>query len=207
MKSPFAYDLYIFDMGNVVIKDIEVIDKIAARYGFDLEQLQLDYGHYAFPLMDGTIDSKLYWSHVAHQFGIMVQGDPLADFFDPNWNEPVVKIVDCLKSMGKRVVCGSNTYAPHWGFLREKGFLDIFDKTYASHEIGISKPFPQFFSCILESECVKPEDVLFIDDYEENIIAAKNLGLDTIQYAFNGSLIEYFNDQGLNLEIGSDLSR
>jgi putative hydrolase of the HAD superfamily len=207
MKSPFAYDLYIFDMGNVVIKDIEVIDKIAARYGFDLEQLQLDYGHYAFPLMDGTIDSKLYWSHVAHQFGIMVQGDPLADFFDPNWNEPVVKIVDCLKSMGKRVVCGSNTYAPHWGFLREKGFLDIFDKTYASHEMGIAKPFPQFFSHILVSEGVKPEETLFIDDYEENIIAAKNLGLDTIQYAFDGSLIEYFNDQGLNLEIGSDLSR
>ena len=194
MKQPLAYDLYIFDMGKVVIRDIEVIDKIAFHYGFDLEQLLIDYDHYVFPLMDGTIDSKLYWSHVAHQFNIHVEGDPLTEFFNPVWNDPVVGILERLRSVGKRVVCGSNTYAPHWEWLRERGFLEVFDKTYASHEMGISKPSPQFFSKILESEGVGPDKTLFIDDYEENIITAKNMGMDAIRYAFDNVLIEFFSD-------------
>ena len=192
MKSPLDYDLYIFDMGNVVIKDIATIAAIAEHYGFDYEQLLVDYHHYDFPLMDGTIPSSLYWQHVAHQFGITVTGDPLAEFFHPNWNEPVVEILEQLRRAGKRVVCGSNTYAPHWELLKQRGFLTVFDAAYASHELGFSKPSAQFFRAILDTEQVPVQRALFIDDYEENIIAAKAVGFDTIHYQFDEGISHYF---------------
>jgi hypothetical protein len=106
-------DLFVFDMGNVVIRDITTLEAIAAEYGFDFDELHEDYRHYVYPLMDGVITSDLYWDHVAHQFGIKVKGDPLATYFRPRWNEPVVEFIHTLRAAGKRVVVGSNTYAPH----------------------------------------------------------------------------------------------
>ena len=192
MKQPLAYDLYMFDMGNVVVRDITTIDAIADHYGFDRVELHADYDHYAFPLMDGTIDSKLYWDHVEHVFGIQVGGDPLADFFRPRWNEPVVALIEFLHAKCKRVVCASNTYAPHWSLLRDRGFLDIFDATYASHEMGVSKPSPYFFKTILAREGIGAERTLFVDDYQENVVAARALGLDALLYSFDDSLNDFF---------------
>jgi putative hydrolase of the HAD superfamily len=193
LKDPLAYTVYLFDMGNVVIRDITTIEAISAHYDIDLEALRVDYEHYAFPLMDGTIDSALYWRHVKHQFGVQVEGDPLATFFKPTWNTPVVRIISELRARGKRVVCGSNTYAPHWQLLKRQGYLDVFDAAYASHELGISKPATQFFSTILAKERVDTDSVLFIDDYEENIVAARSIGIDAILYQFDQPLLSYFS--------------
>ena len=193
-QHPLDFNLYIFDMGNVVIRNIETLDKIAQHYGFDEAELRQDYNHYAFPLMDGTIDSALYWQHVEHQFGIRVTGDPLAEFFRPVWNEPVVDIITQLRKLGKRVVCGSNTYASHWDYLRAEGFLEIFDGEYASHEMGVSKPSKYFFTRILDTEQVAPINTFFIDDYLENVLAAQALGITAHHYRDDQSLEDYFKN-------------
>jgi putative hydrolase of the HAD superfamily len=143
--------------------------------------------------MDGTIDSALYWKHVEHQLGVRVSGNPLVDFYHPHWNPPVVEILKALRAKGKRVVCGSNTFAPHWEWLRQRGFLEVFDALYASHEMGISKPSRRFFTHIMEKEQVDVPRVFFVDDYEENIVAAKALGIDTYHYFFDEGLSSHFS--------------
>jgi len=180
--DPMDYSLYIFDMGNVVIKNIHVIEKIAAHYALPHDELAEDYGKYNFPLMDGTVSSDVYWRHVELLFGTKIQGDPLVDFFKPVWNPPMVALINHLKAQGKRVVCGSNTYAPHWDYMRGQGFLAPFDRCYASHEMGITKPTRQFFEYILKSEGKSVSDTFFIDDYEENVVAARKLGIATFHY-------------------------
>ncbi len=180
--DPMDYSLYIFDMGNVVIKNIHVIEKIAVHYGIALDELSEDYAKYNFPLMDGTISSDVYWRHVETLFGVTIHGDPLADFFKPVWNPPIVALVKHLKAHGKRVVCGSNTYAPHWDYMHDQGFLVPFDHCYASHEMGITKPTRQFFEYILKSEDKPASDTFFIDDYEENVVASRKLGISTFHY-------------------------
>jgi FMN phosphatase YigB (HAD superfamily) len=67
-----------------------------------------------------------------------VEGDPFEKDFTPHFNEEVVSLIKALRSEGKRVVCGSNTFAPHWDILERMGALALFDKSYASHEMGIS---------------------------------------------------------------------
>ena len=192
MQDPLNFTLYIFDMGNVVIRNISTLEKIALHYGFNGEELREDYSHYLFPLLDGTIDSAQYWKHVAHQFGIQVEGDPLRDFFHPSWNEPVLEVITQLRKLNKKVVCGSNTFAPHWEWLRAEGYLEIFDGLYASHEIGISKPSPRFFAHILDVEQQMPATTFFIDDYIENIVVAQAMGISTHHYTDNESLQDYF---------------
>lgn len=183
MRSCLDYSLYIFDMGNVVIKDITVLQSISRQYGIPLDELTLDYGHYNFPLMEGTIEAHTYWRHVEHLFGVSIAGDPLAEFFHPTYNEPVVRIIKLLRANGRRIVCGSNTYASHWKYLEKEGFLTLFDALYASHEMGITKPSVRFFHSLLQQENVQAQDAFFIDDVEENIIAAYQLGITALHYA------------------------
>ena len=181
-RDPYGYGLYLFDMGNVVIKNIHVIEKIAAHYGLAHDELADDYAKYNFPLMDGTVSSDVYWRHVETLFGVTIKGDPLADFFRPVWNPPMVSLIKFLRERGKTVACASNTYAPHWEYMMENGFTNGFDRLYASHEMGITKPTRQFFEYILEREKTSPADTFFIDDYEENVVASRKLGITTLHY-------------------------
>jgi len=181
-RDPLGYGLYIFDMGNVVVKNITTMEKIARHYRLPLEELLADYQKYEFPLMDGSIDSSVYWTHVEKLFGVLVKGDPLEAFFTPVLNPPMVNLIDRLRSAGKTVVAGTNTYAPHWEHIKAKGFCTMFDRIYASHEMGITKPCHQFFERIMKAEGQTAVQTFFVDDYEENVIAARALGITVLHY-------------------------
>lgn len=79
----------------------------------------------------------------------------------------------------------SNTNSLHIQRIKElcgpfnyKQFTDQFQQVYYSHEMGLRKPDPAFFQNILEKENINPEDCFFIDDREDNIEAAKALGME-----------------------------
>ena len=175
--------LFIFDMGNVVIKNIHMLKKVARRWNLPEKEFMEDYCGYNSPLMDGFVSTAKYWEHVRHKFGITVQGEPFAQEFTPVFNEEMVALLKRLSKEGKRLVCGSNTFAPHWEIIERMGALALFDKAYASHEMGVSKPARQFYEYILEREGCKPSEAYFIDDYEENIESASSLGIQCLLYA------------------------
>jgi putative hydrolase of the HAD superfamily len=54
---------------------------------------------------------------------------------------------------------------------------EIFKAAYYSHELGYRKPKPEGFLSILNNEGLTPETVLFIDDHQDFVEAAKQLGL------------------------------
>ncbi|MEO6288407.1 MAG: HAD family phosphatase [Ginsengibacter sp.] len=64
--------------------------------------------------------------------------------------------------------------------IRNKAFDDFFDKAYYSFEIGLRKPDAACYELVLESNSLNPGNTLFIDDSEQNIVAANNLGIQTI---------------------------
>jgi putative hydrolase of the HAD superfamily len=65
----------------------------------------------------------------------------------------------------------------------------FFDKVYFSHRVGLRKPMPEIFELILNSNGLKPEHTLFIDDSPQHIAAAQKLGIQTI-----------FLEQGMTIE-------
>lgn len=56
----------------------------------------------------------------------------------------------------------------------------FFDKVYYSHRVGMRKPNPSIFQRVLDDCSFKPEHTLFIDDLEQNTLAAEALGIKTI---------------------------
>ena len=45
----------------------------------------------------------------------------------------------------------------------------------------------------MEKEQVVVPKVFFVDDYEENILAARAIGIDSYQYSFDEGLVNYFS--------------
>jgi putative hydrolase of the HAD superfamily len=97
-------------------------------------------------------------------------------------DEPTVQIVKQLKAAGMRVVTGTNVIDAHYNIHIKLGHYDLFDKVYASHLMGITKPYPAFYAYILKAESVQAQDVFFTDDTIENVNAAADSGLNAFHY-------------------------
>ncbi|MCH3918785.1 MAG: HAD-IA family hydrolase [Spirochaetia bacterium] len=200
--------LFIFDAGNVMIDSISCLEGIIKEYGMDSKtkkEFLADFTAYAAPLMDGNISTPAYWKHLEHMLGIRVEGEPFAKHFHPMLNEQTMALVKLLKSEGKRVVLGSNTFQPHLEiFQGQLGFSKLFDAVYASNEIGLYKPQPAFFRYILKKEGYPADKTYFIDDLAENRAAAAEVGISTLLYEGpqrNNRLHEAFRKQFSTLPI------
>jgi len=184
--------LFIFDMGGVVVQNSSIAGAIAAHLGISkrefLRGTSSDYEDThasSYNLSDintitqGKIISERFWSNFTQRTGIAVSGDPWYDLFDPVFDKNTAAIIIRLKTNGYRVVCGTNTIEAHYRKHEERGDYSIFDAVYASHLMGIMKPDSAFWRFILSREKVLPSEAFFVDDSEENINAAKKLGLMT----------------------------
>jgi glucose-1-phosphatase len=77
----------------------------------------------------------------------------------------------------------SNTNELHFGFLsRNFSFLSYFEGVILSHEVGVLKPDSRIFHIALSRMQADPAGVLFVDDQEANITAARELGIDSFQF-------------------------
>lgn len=60
--------------------------------------------------------------------------------------------------------------------------MSLFDDLALSFEIGAVKPDPNAYRIAAERLDVRPDECLFIDDIERNLIPARALGMETIHY-------------------------
>jgi len=95
-------------------------------------------------------------------------------------NRPNVDLLRSFQSEYKLVLC-SNTDVERFGFVKKR-FPEVlfFDKYVVSYEVGFMKPHPRMYEVSLEEAGTRPEESVFIDDREENTIAAEKLGLQTV---------------------------
>jgi len=188
--------LYIFDMGGVLSCDFNDIPVISDYLGITEEKFFVYSGENFRELLDGKIDSNEFWVRFSLRYGKKVEEELFGKFFNPGIIRETKDIIKQLKS-NSRVVCGTNTIDSHYYYLLNQGAYDIFDEVYASNLIGISKPDPDFYRYILRKEGIKPENIIFVDDTEENILSAQKIGINSILFTDPDSLrhqIKTFNN-------------
>ena len=95
-------------------------------------------------------------------------------------NPQILEILKKLK--GKyRLVLLSNTDVMRFGFVKKKfPEIMIFDAYVLSYEVGAMKPHPRIYEEALKKAGVEARECVFIDDIEENIEAARKLGIKGI---------------------------
>ena len=179
--------LFIFDMGGVLCCDFNDIPFISDYLGITEENFFFCAGENFRELLDGKINSNEFWVRFSLRYGKKVKEELFGKFFNPGINQGTKDIIEQLKS-NSRVVCGTNTIDSHYYYLLNQGSYDIFDEVYASNLMGISKPDPEFYRYILNKEGINPENTVFVDDTEENIISAQKIGINSILFTDYNSL-------------------
>lgn len=126
------------------------------------------------------------------------------DEFDEIWNSMILFYpVDRITALEKlkikyRTFLMSNTNQIHYQFytrmLTESFGYDtldeLFEKAYYSHTSGMRKPDAVFFEKILKENNLHAERTLFVDDFIENIEAAKSLSINGYHISNGHSLVD-----------------
>lgn len=197
----------IFDLGRVVFRFSYAealaswsritglsIDEMAGRFVWDDTCQQYERGE---------IGGETFRQSVVRQLG----RDIPAEAFFPGWTgifrDEVPGITDLLTRLrGRyRLVALSNTnadHAPVWRKLYPQP-LACFERVFASHEIGTRKPEPQAYQIALDHLGTAPTETVFVDDVAENTAAARQLGLQAVQFQDTPQLTEELRRLGVVL--------
>jgi len=182
---------FIFDMGNVLSRNVEVLPAIARRLGLTVEQILGFAGESLAGLLTGRATAEEFWRALNRHFGTDVREDLWLTLFHPANDRRIERLILRLKAAGYAVVCGTNTIAGHYRHHLEHGEYAVFERVYASHRIGAAKPAPEFFLHILKAEGWQAREVFFIDDSAEHVAAAGELGIRSHHYRRFGTLREW----------------
>lgn len=183
----------IFDLGNVLIsfKPAEYFDKhnypenIKSTILSDIfdspEWRMLDTGEITVrQAIEGiSKNSSLKKQEIAHIFNLRTD---LLFPLDPN-----VRILPELKKRGFKLFYLSNFPLDIFDEVRSGYyFFKHFDGGLISAEAKFSKPDRRIYEIFIERYSLLPEECLYIDDLELNVLAAMNLGMKGL--FTNGSL-------------------
>ena len=92
-------------------------------------------------------------------------------------SDEILSVIDALRS---HTPCwlASNQEPSRARHMSERlGYRNVFDREFYSCDLGVAKPDPAYFASIAESAAVAPDALVFVDDREENVGAARTCGL------------------------------
>jgi putative hydrolase of the HAD superfamily len=182
----------IFDLGGVILNiDFKLTEKALKELGIDNFSEYMTQQHISSFFKEyeiGKIDDASFVRALQS-----LASKPLAEDAIINaWNALLadfprerIELLQRLKT-NYRLFLLSNTNSIHYKEFQRKLRLqtgnyleDYFEKTYYSHEVGLSKPSIEIFQLVISENKLDPSQTLFIDDTEGNIVAAKQAGLQT----------------------------
>lgn len=81
-----------------------------------------------------------------------------------------------------RVAALTNSWSFGRDLIARSGIGDLFDLVVSSAEEGVRKPDPRIYGITLERLGIAPAEAVFVDDVEENVAAARALGIHSLLF-------------------------
>ncbi|NIQ39120.1 MAG: HAD-IA family hydrolase [Proteobacteria bacterium] len=178
----------VFDLGKVILDfDRRTITGRLARIS-RIPQRQVDDLIFRGGLEEmydrGELSSRDFYRAVTGSLGIDIPFEAFKAIWTEIFaaNEEVCEVVRTL-SKHYRLLLLSNTNEMHFDYvLGVFEILRIFDDYVLSYKVGERKPHPKIYEAVLERAQCPAGDCVYIDDMEENVMAARRLGIQGIVY-------------------------
>jgi len=96
----------------------------------------------------------------------------------------MLDLVDRVRAAGVITALATNQQSYRGGFmLANLPYDDHFDHQFHSFQVGLAKPDPAFFTHIVDTLGVAPEEAVFVDDMAVNVRGARKAGLNAVHFA------------------------
>jgi len=196
----------LFDFGMVLSAppDPAAWQRIRQITGFDEETLQTGYWKFRHAYDRGELNAIGYWHQVATSAGTTFTSDQITGLIDADvdlWtqlNQPMIDWAQRLQRARVRTGILSNIGdAMTEGLLRKLDWLCGFYHCTWSYALRLAKPEIAIYRAAAEGLNTPPEQILFIDDKPENITAAREAGMQAIQYRNHASFEQEMKTLGL----------
>jgi glucose-1-phosphatase len=179
----------IFDVGGVLIRteDREPRQRIAERLGLTYQDLYTDVfdSEMAARATVGELDEIEIWDHVRDKFNL--KPEEMEEFRRNFWagDRLDFELIEFIRSLRNdyRIGLLSNAWSGTRASLTDNyAFLDAFDVTIFSAEVRMKKPNSDIYHRVLKELDAEPHEAVFIDDFEENVLAARQLGMHAVHF-------------------------
>ena len=179
-----AFDLILFDLGGVVVELTGVATMIEwSGGGITEEEVWHRWLHSEAvrSFESGKSSIEQFGLELVEEQGLTVTPDEFLHGFG-SWiggtYEGTLEILQALRS-NMPVGCLSNTNPLHWRIMTEEYQLhETFDHHFLSYEIGLMKPDKEIFEHVLQEVGHPPQRILYFDDNQLNVDAARETGLN-----------------------------
>lgn len=180
-------------ISNIV--KLEVSEAEAKRVFLESDEMNHQY-------KEGKMTDEEYWTWASKEWKLDKTPKELIDLLISGYevDKNVVETVKKVRANGyKTLICTNNFPARINGLQERFRFLDDFDAKAVSYEIGSSKPDSKIYQKLIEVSGVNPNEIVYADDHDENIIEAQKLGINAFFYDGFEKFIEKLKELGVNL--------
>ena len=95
----------------------------------------------------------------------------------------MLSLVDRVRATGTITALATNqqSYRGAW-MLEQLGYERHFDHQFHSWQVGLAKPDPAYFTHIVDTLGIEPEEAVFVDDMARNVAGARQAGLRAVRF-------------------------
>jgi FMN phosphatase YigB (HAD superfamily) len=186
-------NVILFDLGGVIINwnDDWLYDEITSQLKQPFEKIKSKYNANLCSLFESKINESEFWGLVLENSDIIDNKIISKTFLKmSSINYDFLNFAKSLKSDGQSIGILSNL-TPETSTCIDKNLLKDFDYFFYSNSIKLSKPNPEIYQHVCDQ--IPSKNILFIDDKQENLDAAKLFGMNTILFTsenFTSGIIE-----------------
>ena len=196
----------IFDLGNVILTfdSAKISQFIASKSGYPREEV---HGFVFGSELEKSLDSgQITLEQLLDSVNKKFSSDISINEFYPVWcdmftqNDGIEGIIRGLKGNKYRLGMLSNTNKPQFEFVKNKfPAVNLFDDYHLSFETGLLKPEAKTFKEVIAFYGGEPASLVFIDDLEANVEAARRAGIVALRYVSSQKLLSELTSLGLKV--------
>jgi putative hydrolase of the HAD superfamily len=185
------------DIGGVVL-DTEksfraIYEDFGKKIGLPPGKSEEFHERYIARMLSGKMSARQFFRVLRKKFLLREKERELMDLWvgvavrRSKVNKQLLRVLARLQKTAN-IVALSNITEMRMAVDERLGIYHYFDRLFLSCQLGMRKPHKRIYRYALKHLKVRPEQVLFIDDKEANVAAARELGMNTIRFTGDATL-------------------
>lgn len=177
----------IFDLSEVIISGYHGTEElIGKKYDISAEEFykrKIEKTDIFLDLMRGKLKEEEYWQEFLKGKDWNITIEDLKATVRENLNQPVDGTMEIIRKLkGKYQLILLSDQVREWmEYIKERNTdIKIFNQIILSYEIGSLKTDKQTFTEVLNKTQIVADETLFIDDYDQNVKRAEEVGIHGI---------------------------